>query len=96
MIFIGRLVWEEWNIVHIARHNVIPQEVEEVCHNDPIEREGKKGRIQLIGLTRKGRILSIILDPEPEPNMYYPVTAHPASRQERRAYRTEKGGEKAA
>lgn len=96
MIFVNRLIWDEWNVAHIARHNVIPQEVEEVCHNEPIEREGEKGRIQLIGLTRNNRTLSIILDPEPEPSVYYPITAHPASRQERRAYQAEKGGEKAA
>ena len=32
MIVIRRLVWDTWNIVHIARHDVVPDEVEEVCH----------------------------------------------------------------
>jgi hypothetical protein len=39
-------------------------------------------------------MLSIVLDPEEEPEVYYPITARPASRKERRYYREKKGGEK--
>jgi hypothetical protein len=36
MIFIRRLVWDSWNVAHIARHEVTPDEVEEVCHGEHI------------------------------------------------------------
>ncbi len=49
--------------------------------------------IYLIGLTRAGRTLAVVLDPE-EDAVYYPVTARPASRRERRIYRQEQGGMK--
>ena len=82
----------------VERHNVHPEEVEEVCHGKHVIREGYAGRIILVGFTAKGRALSIVLDPETEPGVYYPVTARPASRKERQLYETEhkEGGEDAA
>ena len=92
MIFVRRLLWDAWNVPHIARHCVIPEEVEEACHGDPYTDEGKKVRVRLVGPTRSGRMLAVILDPEQEEGVYYPVTARPASRKERRLYREQKGG----
>jgi len=37
-------------------------------------------------------MLAAILDPEPETGVYYPVSARPASRRERRLYQEAKGG----
>ena len=90
---IRRLIWDEWNIAHIARHNIIPEEVEEICHGDPLVQKGKKGRIALVGLTKSGRMLRVILDPE-EIDTYYPVTAHTASKKDKELYKQEKEGEK--
>lgn len=84
--YLGCLEW-----AHIARHGIIPDEVEEACHGDPYTDEGKKGRIRLVGPTRSGRMLAVILDPEEGEGVYYPVTARPASRQERRLHRGQKG-----
>ena len=80
-------------MAHIARHQVIPEEVQELCHGSYIDGEAHKGRIILIGPTAAGRMLAAILDPEPEPAVYYPVSARPASRKERRTYEEEKGGD---
>jgi uncharacterized DUF497 family protein len=91
MVFIRRLLWDAWNVAHIARHQVTPEEVEEVCHGDPVVRAGYRGRIVLIGPTGRGRILSVILAPLGR-GVYYPVTAFPASRRMRRSYHPEKGG----
>lgn len=93
MLSILRLIWDEWNVRHIARHNVTLDEVEEVCHGDPFPEKGKKGRVRITGSTISGRMLAIILDPEKEPGVYYPVTARQASRKERRTYQIAKGGE---
>ena len=96
MIDIQRLIWDDWNIAHIARHNVLPDEVEEVCSSDPLVQQGKKGRVAVTGLTKIGRMITVILDPEPEEGAYYVVTAHTTNRKYRRIYEREKGGEKAA
>ena len=45
VINIRRLIWDAWNIAHIARHNVTPEEVEQVCHTDPVVQKEKKGRL---------------------------------------------------
>ena len=95
MIFIKRLIWDEWNVAHIARHEVVSDEVEEVCHSDPLVQQGHHGRTIVVGATVAGRMLEVALDPEPEPDVYYPVTAHPASRKGRAFYQKEKGGEAA-
>jgi uncharacterized DUF497 family protein len=92
MIVIRRLVWDPRNVEHIARHQVTPREVEQVCQGVHIVRRAYDGRIMLIGPTRAGRVLAVVLEPETEA-AYYPVTARPASRKERRVYREETQGE---
>lgn len=74
---------------HIARHNVAPEEVEEICHGDPIVQTGKKGRKLIIGPTKQKRIVLVVLDHEGK-GRYYPVTARDASRKERKLYKQEK------
>lgn len=53
--------WDEENIAHIARHNVKPEEAEEVFYNNPFEagtqfRNGEEREI-IIGPTFSGRML---------------------------------------
>jgi hypothetical protein len=93
-----KFIWNEKNIAHIARHDVIPAEVEEVCHGDRIDRKGHENRAFLVGPTSTGRILTVILDPTEETGVYFPVTAYDASKTSIRDYENEKneGGEKAA
>lgn len=90
MTFVRRLVWDAWNVAHIARHDVKPEEVEEVCHGDPLVQRGYRGWTVLVGPTVAGRMLEVVLDPLGR-GVYYPVTAHPASRKDRRLYYQEKG-----
>ena len=82
MFNIRRLIWESWNVTHMARHAVTPDEVEEVAHGQPLVQRGHSGRLLIFGPTNAGRLLTVVLDPEPEPGVYYPVTARPASRRE--------------
>jgi uncharacterized protein len=91
MLSIRRLIWDTWNIAHIARHDVIPDEVEEVCHGTPITSQTYKGRIRVVGPTHSTRMLTVILAPTDEPEIYYPVTARPADRKERRNYAQQRG-----
>jgi len=92
MLVIRRLLWDPWNVGHIKRHQVTPEEVEEACHGDPLVQQGNIGRMVLIGPTTAGRMLEVVLDPQGE-GVYYVVTAHPASRKDRALYQREKGGE---
>ena len=93
MLVIRRLIWDSWNVAHIARHQVNPEEAEEVCHADPVVQQGDKGRFLVFGPTKSGRMLTVVLDPEGE-SVYYPVTARAASKRERAIYAQEKAGEK--
>jgi uncharacterized protein len=92
MIHVQLLVWNEWNIEHIARHKVIPEEVEAVCQSAMVASETYAGRIRVIGTTAAGRELTVILAPRGE-DVYYPITARPASRKERRLLSEAKGPE---
>lgn len=96
-IVINELLWNKKNIAHIAEHNILPSEVEEVCQGDRIERKGYKNRLFLVGPTGKGRMLSVVLDATDELGVYYPVTAYKASLASIQDYREEKkqGGEAA-
>ena len=94
-MFTVQLIWHAANIAHIARHAVTKDEVEQVCAGKPITSQTYGGRIRVIGETIDGRVLTAILAPKVD-NLYYPVTARPASRRERALYGLQKGGEQAA
>lgn len=87
MVVIHRLIWDSWNVAHIARHEVTPDEVEEVCHGEYIVRQTYDERLLLIGPALNGRILVVILGPTKKRGVYYPVTARPASKKERNLYK---------
>lgn len=76
---IDELIFNERNIEHIARHNVLPL-------------KAKLGRVMVIGKTKKSRILAVILE-KFKGNIYFPVTARDADRKERKMYQEELGGE---
>ncbi len=86
------LIWNSWNIDHIARHEVTPEEVEEVCFGDHVFQDGKSGRLLVFGPTRKERMLTVVLALTATAGVYHVVTARPASRPERRVYAAEKSG----
>ncbi len=95
-MLVAQLIWDTGNTEHIARHNVTPDEVEEICEGDPLVQQTKSGRLLVSGKTTAGRFLVVILASKPEPDTYYPVTAYPASGKYRRVYEQEKGKEEAA
>jgi len=55
--------WDEANIEHVARHNVIPEEAEEVFFdkNNALDEDIKHSTVEkrfiIIGKTQKGRLL---------------------------------------
>lgn len=94
MLTIRQLIWDAWNIEHISRHNVTPEEVDEICMAEPLVQQGSNDRLAVSGKTNAGRFLVIILDPESKPGVYYVVTAFPASGKYRKIFDREKGKEK--
>lgn len=84
-MIIRKLVWDEWNIEHIARHNVEPEEVEQVCISKNLFERGRDGTYQVTGQTETGRYLTIIL--VLRRNGFYPVTARDASDTERKRFK---------
>jgi hypothetical protein len=83
---IRRLIWDEENPGHMARHKVMPREVQEVCAGSYVVEPARLGRYALIGPTLAGRLLVVILEPLPEPGVYRPITAFRAGGRYLRAY----------
>lgn len=93
MIHIRKLLWDSWNTAHIARHHVIPEEVEEICHNNPLILQGqKKGRLVVISKTEEQRLLEVVLETKGKGN-FYPVTAYDADMHDTALYNRLRGGE---
>lgn len=85
---IDKLVWDEWNIQHVARHNVVQSEVEESLHNRFVVRPTYRERLLLIGKTNAGRLISTVVHEDNE-NIYYVITSRDASVSEIQDYEEE-------
>ena len=87
---IYEFVWPRDRIEHIARHNVEPEEVEEVCFSRPLVRRikslGENPAYQVFGRTVEGRYLLCIVIQFPD-GRGYPVTARPMTEKEKHSYR---------
>lgn len=96
-LVITALLWDDWNTAHIAWHDVKPAEVEAVCAGKHVARRSYDNRFLVIGYTPQQRPLLVVLDPEPQQGVFYPVTARTADRKERQWYEEEqeRGGEAA-
>ena len=86
------LIWDDWNVDHIAEHGVEPEEVEQICQHGPhlarragITRYGLP-RYYVYGQTTSGRYLFIVLDREHKA-IFYVVTARDMTSAEKRMYR---------
>lgn len=81
MIVVKGLIWDDWNKDHLAKHGVSVEEAEEVCHGSYKTVESYRKRILIVGKTRRGRVLAIVLSPEDRDlqlygnDIYYPITA---------------------
>lgn len=88
-IKIEQLVWDEWNVKHIKKHNVTQKEIEEAVTSVITHKKGYSERILLIGRTGT-RIVSVVVKKE-RTGYYYIVTARDADKKERRlVYEKEK------
>lgn len=79
------LFWDEWNKAHIKKHKVSVGEVEEVFKAKKVVRESYKGRLIIVGRSKKSRLLTIILSFERQKDAYV-VSARDSSKKERKIY----------
>lgn len=77
------LRWTPYNVAHIVRHGARQGEVDEVAASYGLIDPTYGGRYLIVGPTKAGRILSVVVEPEGA-GVYLVVTARPASRRERR------------
>jgi len=80
--------WDKANHVHLARHNVSPEEAEQVIQNDPLDLDFQlvdgEVRNPQIGETNTGRILVVISTPCGDDERV--VTAWDATKTEKAVY----------
>ena len=95
-VIVDTLIIEEDRPDHIAKHNIIIDDVLEVLTGDYVYIAGRENRQLIIGKTVKKVFLTIVLGERPEENTYGLITARPARREERSfyiKYITQRGGE---
>jgi uncharacterized DUF497 family protein len=87
MVRISRVLWDEWNEDHIARHGVDRTEAEEVVlSEESYITKARRGTYRVVGQTIGGRFLTVVVSPRGD-GVYYVVTARNADSSERRALR---------
>ena len=86
-MYISVLEWDDYRVEHIARHNVEPGEVWEVCE-DPhhLARRHGQNRYLVYGQTADGRYLFVVLEGI-RGTTYKPITARNMTAHEKRNFR---------
>ena len=86
-MYVSRLEWDDYRVEHIARHNVEPDEVWEVCE-DPLHLARRHGnnRYLVYGQTADGRYLFVVLE-HFQGTVYKPITARDMTVREKRNFR---------
>src|SRR5918995_1952471 len=85
-VIVDTLIIEEDRPAHIAKHNIIIDEVLEVLTGDYVYIAGRENRWLIIGKTAKKIFLTIVVGERSEKNTYGLITARPARRKERSFY----------
>ena len=79
------LIWDDWNVQHIARHGVEVYEVEEAIENIRYSRRSRE-YIMVLAQTYSGRHLTIIIDHEGR-GYWYTVSVRDMTTAERQLFR---------
>jgi len=81
------LEWDDENVDHVRAHNIEPEEIESIFgQNSKIYRKKKDKITQVIGATKSGRILFVVLE-WLQGNNYRVVTAYDADVSQKRLYK---------
>ncbi len=88
-IVVKKLIWDEYNIEHIKKHDIEAREAEEASKDIIVHKKGKRDRYLIIGRC-DARIITLILR-RVGLGIYYLVTARDAAKKERqKVYEKEK------
>jgi uncharacterized DUF497 family protein len=80
---VAHLITDKHNAAEMARHGVLPEEVDQIIWNQHVIADnprGEPGSILLIGETDGGRLLAVPIAPTDDPTTWRPATAFDASR----------------
>ena len=80
---IKELVWDDWNVEHIKKHEVSVIEVEKACYQPINSFKSYQNRLIILGKTKNNRLLTLVLMKKNK-GVYYLVTARDMSRKERK------------
>ncbi len=83
--------WDEANESELAQphHPVFPWEVEQVFQNRPVwakNRKGRSGDYLMVGSTRGGRKLTVVVQPKPDSRKLRPITGWDSTKAELSKY----------
>jgi uncharacterized DUF497 family protein len=80
--------WNDWNIEHIGKHGVSPQEAEMVvrCARAPFPRRIEDDKWLVWGRGEGGRFLQVIFVSDTDETVYV-IHARPLNEQEKRRFR---------
>jgi uncharacterized protein len=81
--------WTEWSEDHIARHEVVPDEVEDVLFTRPqFVQTGKNNIVLVYGTTMEGRRLLVVCAPSSDDDeIAFIVTARDMTDKENRTFK---------
>jgi uncharacterized protein len=80
--------WNEWNLEHLNRHGVSPEEAEQVVRQaEPPYPQGRENEKLLVwGKGRGGRLLQVVYLLEEDDNVYV-IHARPLAETEKKRFR---------
>lgn len=85
-IVIETLIIEPGREEHIQKHFVTIKEVKDVVSGNYVFIQGKLKRWLVIGKTKKGRFLTVVVGSRKKKNVYGLVTARPSNKEEKSFY----------
>ena len=71
-----KLVWDDWNIEHVKKHQVNKEEIEQVYTFKTIKSQTYLNRILILGKTKKGRLLTIVVSQGKQKEQYIISARH--------------------
>ena len=88
-VMVRKLVWDDWNISHLARRQITPEDIEWLLSGmQPRPRfdRGRNGTLAVWGKDKRDRYLLLILAERGE-RAFYPVTARPMTSREKSRFK---------
>jgi uncharacterized DUF497 family protein len=88
MVYVKHFLLDLFNVNHLGKHGVTVPEIVKVCKGKHLTEKSYEGRYLIVGKINPHRILTVILAPKSGmgKGVYYPVSARPANRKEKKAY----------